>query len=193
MGITNYFKPKKAEAPAPAPVPMSEKPPANPYGHSAVGTPRNVGSSRASIAPSTRSSTMVDEIKHEVMVNFLHQQQCGHMWVADGSGVLEGVLLKKYRGEYLACPPQLIESEFAMACQALNVQVGYSFYMVKGVRADSCAVCHDCQFESYWDLPRLVRRRYRCPFERWSPGTDPAFDGGTSKSEKTPVCCLPQP
>ena len=66
---------------------------------------------------------MVDEIKHEVMVNFLHQQQCGNMWVADGSGMLEGVLLKKYRGEYLACPPDLINSEFAMACQALNVQV----------------------------------------------------------------------
>ena len=69
---------------------------------------------------------MVDEIKHEVMVNFLHQQQCGHMWVADGSGMLEGVLLKKYRGEYLSCPPDLINSEFAMACQALNVQVSTS-------------------------------------------------------------------
>lgn len=67
---------------------------------------------------------MVDEIKHEVMVNYLHQQQCGHMWVAEGSGMLEGVLLKKYRGEYLSCPPDLINSEFAMACQALNVQVG---------------------------------------------------------------------
>ena len=88
---------------------------------------------------------MVDEIKHEVMVNFLHQQQCGHMWVADGSGMLEGVLLKKYRGEYLACPPDLINSEFAMACQALNVQVSSSRSYGEKIIADPGIVCYDCQ------------------------------------------------
>lgn len=126
MGFKNYLKPKKAAAEKSVEQePMSEKPTSfqGAQGMSAVGTPRNLGSSRASIAPSTRSSTMVDEIKHEVMVNYLHQQQCGHMWVADGSGVLEGVLLKKYRGEYLACPPDLVNSMFAEACRALNVQV----------------------------------------------------------------------
>lgn len=126
MGLTNYFKPKKAAAAPTAPAEVVNEKPSQVYGNgmgmSAAGTPKNY-SSRASIAPSTRSSTMVDEIKHEVMVNYLHQQQCGHMWVADGSGQLEGVLLKKYRGEYLACPPDLVHSEFAMACQALNVQV----------------------------------------------------------------------
>lgn len=131
MGLTSYFKPSKKKAEAPAPVhaapSMSEKVPEyqGAGGMSGVGTPRNLGSSRASIAPSTRSSTMVDEIKHEVMVNYLHQQQCGHMWVADGSGQLEGVLLKKYRGEYLACPPDLVNSLFADACRAMNVQVSF--------------------------------------------------------------------
>ena len=125
MGLTSYFKPKKAAAaPAASSEVVNEKPQmyGSGMGMSAAGTPKNF-SSRASIAPSTRSSTMVDEIKHEVMVNYLHQQQCGHMWVADGSGQLEGVLLKKYRGEYLACPPDLVHSDFAQACQALNVQV----------------------------------------------------------------------
>ena len=123
MGLTNYFKPKKAAAAPAAPAEVvNEKTQVYGNGMSAAGTPK-VYSSRASIAPSTRSSTMVDEIKHEVMVNYLHQQQCGHMWVADGSGQLEGVLLKKYRGEYLACPPELVHSEFADACRALNVQV----------------------------------------------------------------------
>ena len=67
----------------------------------------------------------MDEIKHEVMVNYLHQQQCSHLWVSDNSGELEGVLLRKSRNNYMACPPQLATSPFAMACAALNCQVGY--------------------------------------------------------------------
>lgn len=65
----------------------------------------------------------LDDIKHEVMVNYLYQQQCSHLWVSDGSGEIEGVLLRKSRGQYMACPPQLGNSPFALACAALNVQV----------------------------------------------------------------------
>lgn len=67
-------------------------------------------------------SSVLDEIKHEVMVNYLYQQQCSHLWVSDGSGEIEGVLLRKSRGQYMACPPQLGSSPFALACAALNVQ-----------------------------------------------------------------------
>jgi hypothetical protein len=56
------------------------------------------------------------------MVNYLYQQQCSHLWVSDGSGEIEGVLLRKTRGQYMACPPQLGNSPFALACAALNVQ-----------------------------------------------------------------------
>ena len=66
---------------------------------------------------------VLDEIKHEVMVNYLYQQQCGRLWVSDGSGEVEGVLLRKRRGEYMACPPGLQYSSFGQACAALNVQV----------------------------------------------------------------------
>jgi hypothetical protein len=65
---------------------------------------------------------VLDDIKHEVMVNYLYQQQCSHLWVSDGSGEIEGVLLRKARGQYMACPPQLVNSPFAMACTTLNVQ-----------------------------------------------------------------------
>lgn len=65
----------------------------------------------------------MDEIKHEVMCNYLYQQQCGNLWVSDNSGELEGVLLRKRRNEYLSCPPSLARSQFAHACAALNVQV----------------------------------------------------------------------
>lgn len=77
----------------------------------------------------------VDDIKHEVMVNYLYQQQCSHLWVADGSGDVEGVLLRKSRGSYMACPPRLADSAFAMACATLNVQVCFCYV------GDSRVVC----------------------------------------------------
>ncbi|KAK4186324.1 putative glycosyltransferase [Podospora australis] len=89
-------------------------------------TPRGQGSRPHSISgrsvKSTGSSMFLDDIKHEVMVNYLYQQQCSYLWVSDGSGEIEGVLLRKARGQYMACPPQLGNSPFAMACAALNVQ-----------------------------------------------------------------------
>lgn len=137
MGFSNYFKAKKPEPnkkpaakppPAAAEATFSEKHPP----HAAVGgqndfelqvpTP-NFGSSRNSL--SGGSSMFLDDIKHEVMVNYLYQQQCSHLWVADGSGEVEGVLLRKSRGNYMACPPRLANSAFAQACATLNVQVRF--------------------------------------------------------------------
>jgi hypothetical protein len=84
-----------------------------------------LASSRSSLASSARSgqSSRLDGIKHEVMVNYIYQQQCSRLWVSDGCGEIEGVLLRKARNHYLACPPALIDSEFAMVCAYLNVQV----------------------------------------------------------------------
>lgn len=133
MGFGNYFKQNKAAAaasPAPAAAEVTnEKPPNHPYGQNHDGqnssnTPKMAGSSRASLAPSTRaSSVFIDEIKHEVMVNYLHQQQCSSLWVHDNSGEMEGVLLRKARNNYMACPPALVNSRFAQAVSILNAQV----------------------------------------------------------------------
>lgn len=84
-----------------------------------------LASSRSSIAPSVRStqSGFLDDIKHEVMVNYLYQQQCSRLWVSDGSGECEGVLLRRSRGQYLTCPPQLLASVLALVCAELNLQV----------------------------------------------------------------------
>jgi hypothetical protein len=127
MGLGSYFKAKKPDPPAPAQ--MSEKPASTPSPHASYNMELQPpafrgGSSRNSISNrSTQSSTFLDDIKHEVMVNYLYQQQCSHLWVSDGSGEIEGVLLRKSRNTYMACPPQLGSSAFAAACAALNVQV----------------------------------------------------------------------
>lgn len=129
MGLGGYFKAKKPEPLAPAQ--MSEKPVATPSPHTSYNMELQPptfpgGSSRNSISGrsnrSTQSSAFLDDIKHEVMVNYLYQQQCSHLWVSDGSGEIEGVLLRKSRNTYMACPPQLGSSPFAAACAALNVQ-----------------------------------------------------------------------
>lgn len=125
MGLGSYFKAKKPEPAAPV---MTEKTPAPTSPHHSYNMElqppaSRFGSSRNSISNrSTQSSTFLDDIKHEVMVNYLYQQQCSHLWVSDGSGEIEGVLLRKSKNTYMACPPQLGSSAFAAACAALNVQ-----------------------------------------------------------------------
>ncbi|KAL2069191.1 hypothetical protein VTL71DRAFT_15529 [Oculimacula yallundae] len=125
MGLGSYFKAKKPEPPTE--VVMTEKPasssPHNSFNMELQPPQSRFGSSRNSISNrSTQSSTFLDDIKHEVMVNYLYQQQCSHLWVSDGSGEIEGVLLRKSKNTYMACPPQLGNSAFASSCAALNVQ-----------------------------------------------------------------------
>ncbi len=150
MGIGSYFKAEKKaaqpEQPAvtPASPPRNNQPPRHQQQQPSISASENptpslrpdselhpptprYGSRPQSVSGrsmrSTGSSVFLDDIKHEVMVNYLYQQQCSHLWVSDGSGEIEGVLLRKARGQYMACPPQLGNSPFAMACAALNVQV----------------------------------------------------------------------
>lgn len=147
MGIGSYFKADKGSKasapPPPSPPPAASTRPERPERSQSTAvneklangndmelqapTPRyssRPGSTRSGHStPSNQSSYMLDEIKHEVMVNYLYQQQCSQLWVSDGSGEIEGVLLRKSRGHYMACPPQLVHSPFAHACCALNVQV----------------------------------------------------------------------
>ncbi|KAG7291394.1 hypothetical protein NEMBOFW57_001412 [Staphylotrichum longicolle] len=136
MGIGSYFKADKAPAkPETAPAPprnnarqqsVSGNPAPSLGADSELHPPTPRYSSRPQSVSgrsvrSTGSSVFLDDIKHEVMVNYLYQQQCSHLWVSDGSGEIEGVLLRKTRGQYMACPPQLGTSPFALACSALNV------------------------------------------------------------------------
>ena len=155
MGLGSYFKADKPQPPESSPTPVeaprneasgqhrrgrssvSEKrapvgsPGSGPGGGEGLRAPqpryqsRSVSVSGRSTR-STGSSVVLDGIKHEVMVNYLYQQQCSHLWVSDGSGEIEGVLLRKARGQYMACPPQLGSSPFALACATLNVQASFS-------------------------------------------------------------------
>jgi hypothetical protein len=129
MGFKDYFR-NKPTTPKPAVLHSEKVPEAAPLGPiPELVVPSATNSTSGLI--SSRSSTYIDDIKHEVMVNYLHQQQCAQMWIAPSAPsidsnarvVEEGVVLRKSRGNYMSCPSNVAKSVFAHACTALNVQV----------------------------------------------------------------------
>jgi hypothetical protein len=65
----------------------------------------------------------IQEIKCEVMVNWLHSKQEEQIWTTGEPG--EGVVLKKSKGRYVCCPSELSSDGSALfkAVSALNVRV----------------------------------------------------------------------
>jgi hypothetical protein len=81
---------------------------------------------QSSVASSSRVTLDEDQrenIKHQVILSFLYEKQQRHRWIAEDSGVSEGVMVRKNRHEYLCRPPALANSPLAMAMAMLNVQV----------------------------------------------------------------------
>lgn len=139
MGLLSYVKPSKAakkdEKDDLGKLEMSEKPqetvtPA--AGASTPGTATSDSWSRpASIAPvgdfRMSQHDEINEIKCDVMVNWLYQQQMERLWTA--GGVDEGVVLKKSRGAYTCCPADITEEPYGFfkAVETLNVRVSKQF------------------------------------------------------------------
>ncbi|KAH0556981.1 hypothetical protein GP486_005230 [Trichoglossum hirsutum] len=65
----------------------------------------------------------VAEIKADVFVNWLYQEQLANLWANRASG--EGIVLKKKRGVYSCCPPELRchEGGLFKAVESMNVSV----------------------------------------------------------------------
>ena len=68
-------------------------------------------------------SAEIVDLKVEMMCNWLNQQQLEKMWSSGRAD--EGVLLKKYRGDYVACPEDLRNKEGGIfeAVSRMNVRV----------------------------------------------------------------------
>jgi len=74
---------------------------------------------------STPKKGYVEEIRHEVMCNYLYQQQAGKLWIDNREEMEQGVVIRRSRGNYVAAPPDLAYSRFAANCSSLNVQVSF--------------------------------------------------------------------
>ena len=65
----------------------------------------------------------MSSIKSDLMLTWLHEQQCSNNWIQHGPG--QGIVLKRYRGEYLCLPKALEhdESRLFEIVKAMNVAV----------------------------------------------------------------------
>lgn len=147
MGLGDYFAPGRAskrnskenrksqQQESKKSVELRESPPTSPWQAQFSGVPSMYGTpgdSRYSSRPGSiypagdfRNSTMeeINDIKCEVMVNWLHSQQEEKLWTSGEEE--EGVVLKKSRGMYTCSPADLADEQagFFQAVQTLNVKV----------------------------------------------------------------------
>lgn len=72
------------------------------------------------------SAIDVNEMKCDVMANYLRQQQQELMWTQEAKD--EGIVLKKSRGQYTCCPSDLADNPygFAKAIEMMGVKVCYT-------------------------------------------------------------------
>ncbi len=119
IDIKNYFMPSKKDAKTAHP--QNEKP-----SHNGEIQPDQNRSIISQVPSSTSQDSVrsIDDIKHQVILNYLWHKQRGSMWISDLSGQVEGVVVRKGRQDYLFRPHALENSVFARAVTVLNVQVG---------------------------------------------------------------------
>lgn len=100
--------------------------PSSPDALTGLGLGRNAPwNSRAASVSNVGSSEReeMSDLKCEVMVSWLHQQQLERLWY-EGTDE-EGIILKKNKGIYACCPEQIGQGnkELHKAVEALNVKV----------------------------------------------------------------------
>lgn len=109
MGLKGLFKRgAEPDAPPPSKVPTIKD---------EAMTERSINARSVAV----RESSHLEQIRHEVMVNYLFQQQCSTLWIGYEATANEGVMVRRHVGDYLACPPQIIDSVFARGVRALNL------------------------------------------------------------------------
>lgn len=138
----SYFQPGKAAVSQTA----KEKQPLDNVGDPApASSNRSIASSSGDDRYSRRStyypagdfrnqtSDEIIDIKCDVMVNYLHQQQLESMWSTGGPG--EGVVLKKLKDRFTCCPDDLslYRGELFDAVSALNVKASQRTLQSEGL------------------------------------------------------------
>jgi hypothetical protein len=138
MGYGDWLKKKKKADKAPTTTSVQEmgqvKPPdlpSNPFGDSnrtSMSIPSRPQSSRSPSSLSINQAHVsrrqtLDIVKHQVMVNYLYQQQGNNGWRSSDESQFQGILLRLSKDNYMTHPPQLAQSALAEALKNLNVQV----------------------------------------------------------------------
>lgn len=90
------------------------------------------------------ASGFIEEIRHGVMANWLYQNQCTRLWVDNPK--VEGVFVRRARGEYDSCPPALVDTRLAQAVNALNLEVSQI----------ALPIVHGCTMHHTWPTTNVV-------------------------------------
>jgi hypothetical protein len=135
MGFKNYFQ-------TTVPKPTSHAMVETEKFHGALpGRLAPLDSETASVSPSYSSHSrppssravaegrLVDDIKHQVVINHLYKNQCSSLWIRDYTQNMEGCMVRRKKNDYLFKPQSLESSSFAKAMSALNVQVSIHFFL----------------------------------------------------------------
>jgi hypothetical protein len=69
----------------------------------------------------TYSEQNMVELRGNMMLEQLHNEQSRKLWYTWGSG--QGVVLKKGKGEYVACPPQLEKESGGLFDQIVKMNI----------------------------------------------------------------------
>ena len=136
MGYGDWLKKKGDKRPSTASgQEMSQvatpNPPSNPFGDSNKTSMSSFSRPQSSGSPSSLSINQqyasrrqtLDGVKHQVMVNYLYQQQGNNGWRSNDESLSQGIMLRLSKDNYLTHPPQLVQSNLAGALKNLNVQV----------------------------------------------------------------------
>ena len=131
MGYGDWLKKKGDKTPTSAPgqemaqVTAPDRP-SNPFSDSnktsMSSRPQSSGTQSFNQARASRRQTL-DGVKHQVMVNYLYQQQDNNGWRSNDESLSQGILLRLSKDNYLTHPPELAQSALADALRNLNVQV----------------------------------------------------------------------
>lgn len=106
-------------------------PPSNPFEDSIKTSISSLSRPQSSGSPSSliinqqcasRRQTL-DVVKHQVMANYLYQQQGNNGWRSNDESLSQGIMLRLSKENYLTHPPQLGQSNLAVTLRNLNVQV----------------------------------------------------------------------
>lgn len=129
----------------------------------------------------------VSEIKSDVMVNYLHQQQLRKMW--SHGGLEEGVLLKKSRNDYMCCPQDLSQVRGGIFDCVVKMNVRVCLFSIEKVRILSPVVCTDSQHENHQAVPSTTGYESHS-IRQWLTHPDsPQYSALTSVPEAS-LCCV---
>lgn len=88
--------------------------------------------SRPSSSRAAEENRLVDDIKHQVVLNHIFKNQCSSLWIRNIDDNIEGAMVRRKKNDYLYKPQALEQSSFARAMAALNVQVS-NFFLSNGL------------------------------------------------------------